>query len=798
MDTDPQSAAELPYGVGGDRRVAVTGLGLVSGFGIGVKPFWESLSAGRSALRPLGTVPGSVGELFVTRVDDDALAAATAGEPVERTTAMLGVAVAEALADSGLATPIADGARHGLGIGTCQGMFHADGAELPLRADRHVVDMYTRPADEVARRFGLRGPQAVISTACASSTTALAWSAAQIRDGRAEVMVSGGAESLCLFALAGFHGLRATSPNRCAPYTVSDGMSIGEGAAVLILEEWEHAVRRGATILAEFLGSGMSADAYHPVAPDPTARGALAAARRALAAGGLGPERVDYVSGHGTGTANNDAMEKEAMILLFGDRVGSVPISSVKSAVGHTLGAAGAIEAVASVLALRDGVLPPTAGAGGALDDRIDIVPDLARSARVEVVLSNSYAFGGNNASILLASPTGVRTRPRLRSARERAVLTGVGAVGPTGTGHAALLAALAGGAPAPARSTASAEAAEAANPEPVRPEQVLPALWRRMDDYTRRAALAAWEALREAGIDPRTDDGPAEEAALMFATAGGPMRSVEEFGRSLSELLVPERRSSFARTTMTSAPGTLGICLGLRGPTITFLSGGTAGLQALDHACALVSRGDVPYAVVVACDEITDAVLDAQTRWWGSGRWADGAVAVVVESAARARARGRRALAVVEGTGQAGGADFRAGRVADPAAFTAAATRALAAAGRGPREIDWVLAAGADRDRAEAQAELHALAGLFPDSTPIGHTRRRVGETMAAGGLVDAVAAIAAMRGDLRLPADGARFSAGVDSTPVGRVLIGTVGCGAVIATVLGAPDGGAGVVPR
>ncbi|MFI6984690.1 beta-ketoacyl synthase N-terminal-like domain-containing protein [Embleya sp. NPDC050154] len=786
MDKDTESADDRPRGVGGDRRVAVTGLGLVSGFGVGVKPFWESLLAGRTALKPLGSVPGSVGELYVTRVDDRALAAATGGEAVERTSAMLGAAVAEALADSGLAAPVEDGARQGLGIGTCQGMFHAEGAELPLRADRHVVDMYTRPADHVARRFGLRGPQAVISTACASSTTALAWSAAQIRDGRAEVMVAGGAESLCLFALAGFHGLRATSPNRCAPYTVSDGMSIGEGAAVLILEEWEHAVRRGATVLVEFLGSGMSADAYHPVAPDPTARGALAAARRALAAGGVGAERVDYVSGHGTGTAGNDAMEKEAMILLFGDRVGSVPISSVKSAVGHTLGAAGAIEAVASVLALHEGVLPPTAGAGGVLDDRIDIVPDVGRPARVEVVLSNSYAFGGNNASILLASPGAVRPRPRPRPARDRAVITGVGAVGPGGVGHAALLAALAGD-PVPASST-----------EPVRPEEVLTALWRRMDDFTRRAVLAASEALREAGIDPRADDGAAEEAALMFATAGGPMRSVEEFGRSLSELLVPERRSSFARTTMTSAPGTLGICLGLRGPTITFLSGGTAGLQALDHACGAVARGEVPYAVVVGCDEITDAVLDAQTRWWGPGRWADGAVAVVVESAARARARGRRALAVVEGTGQAGGADFRAGQAADPTAFVAAATRALAAAGRGPREIDWVLAAGARPDRVEARAELRALARMFPDSTPVGRTRPRLGETMAAGGLVDAVAAMAAIRGGLRLPVDDVRASSAAGSAPVRRVLIDTVGCGGVIATVLGAPDGGVADGPR
>lgn len=765
-----------------ESRVAVTGLGVVSGFGSGVKPFWESLLAGKTALRPLGSVPGPLAELYVARVDKRDLPPVTGDGPVEPTSAMLYIAAAEAVADSGLPTR-AEGARYGLSLGTCQGVARGDGPGLlPLRGTRHVADMYTRPADDVARRFGLHGPQAVISTACASSTTALGWAAAQIRDGRADAMLAGGAESLCLFALAGFHGMRATSPGRCAPYTVSDGMSIGEGAAVLVLENWDHAIRRRATILAEFLGCGMSADAYHAVAPDPTAHGAVAAARRALASSGLEDVRIDYVSGHGTGTANNDAMEKAAMILLFGERAGAVPISSIKSAVGHTLGATGAMEAVASVLALRDGILPPTVGAAGVRDDRIDIVPDRPRHARLQVVLSNSYAFGGNNASILLAAPDAVLPRRAVCGQPGGIVVTGVGAVGSAGLGQAAWLDVLSRG-----RSAFDGTSSPIPPPaEPSRPEVARPNTWHRMDDFTRRAVAAAAEALRNAGIDTRVEDEAAEAGALMFATAGGPIRSGEKFGCGLSDSIVSPRPTLFAQTTMTAAPGTLGICLGLRGPAVTFLSGGASGLQALDYACSLIARGEVPYALIVGCDEITDQVLEAQMDWWGPGLWADGAVALVVESAARARRRGQPVLALADGSGQAGGGRLRAASDAEPTVFQLAMRRALMAAGSDPVEVDFVLAAAHGEDHTVGRAEVRALAATLPPGIPVGRTRPLLGEMQGAGGLADVLTGIFMFQHVLRLPS-------GQTPEQVRRVLINAASCGSAASTILSAPEPGA-----
>ena len=773
MDGDPRAGSR------GDRRVAITGLGVVSGLGIGVKPFWESLLAGRTALRPLGeqmpTVSGPLRELSVALVDDDQLARAAGGDPAERTSAMLGAAVTEALAHSGL-PPSVEGYRCGMYVGTCQGVQHTGDAteEFPLRGETHVADMYTRPVEAAARRYGVRGPVVVLSTACASSTTALGWAAAEIRDGRCDVVLAGGVETLCLLMLAGFHGVRATSPSRCAPYTRSDGMSVGEGAAVLVLEDWAHASRRGATVLAEFLGCGMSADGYHVVAPDPTGHGAVTAVRRALRDANLTTRDVDYVSGHGTGTASNDAMELAVMRQLFGERVGEVPISSIKSAAGHTVGATGAMEAVTSVLALGHGVLPPTVGVGGIQHAELDIVPDEPRRARIDVVLSTNYAFGGNNAAILLGSARGTPGRGAARPVPlDEVWVTGIGALTGAGVGREALARRLAGPAAAPLEPLAPL-------PEPPCPDHIPRSTWRRLDTFARYVVGAADEALRDAGIHTSHDDAAAA-AAVLLATANGPMRTIEEFGRSLSDDLVPSRRTTFAWTTMTAATSTLGSCFGMRGPTATVLSGAAAGPQALGYARTLVARGEAPYALVVGADELTEATLAAQLAWWPRpGRLASGVVALVVESASRAMARGCRGHVVVDGVGHAGGVESRAGGQAEEAAFAAAIADALRASGRDPDEIDYVLAAsGDDAANPVRERELAALAGVLPANVPIGRTRALLGETLAASGLVDVLAAALVMRGNLGLTAGSVR-----------RVLVNTVGYGMVASTVLSARD--------
>jgi 3-oxoacyl-[acyl-carrier-protein] synthase II len=782
---------------------------MVTAFGAGVKVFWDALLDGRTALERLGTVPGPLADLYVGRVDDEVLTAAVSGRaatlPGERTCALLDVAAAEALEHSGLLDGRA-GHRYGVGIGTCQGVLRGPGAELPVDMTRHAVDQLTRPADLIGRRYGFTGPRTVMSTACSSSTTVLGWAAAQVEDGRADVMLAGGVEGLCLFALAGFHGLKATSAGRCAPYTTSDGMSLGEGSAVLVLEEWEHARRRGARILARFMGCGMSADAYHAVAPDPTARGALAAMRRALSVAGIEPDQIDYVNGHGTGTANNDTMEKEAMVLLLGERAATVPVSTIKPATGHALGAAGAIEAVASVLAIQHGVAPPTVSASGA-DPRLNIVPGRPQATHIDVALSNSYAFGGNNASVVFASPgyrpPAATSHPPLAPAATRpgtnrdVVVSGIGAAGipglGSGTGPGAWLDLLCAGGHTPGGEPGPEPAPPATVPPPtVPPATVPPATWRRMDGYTQRALLAAVSALEDAGIDPRDPDGEADTAALMFATGHGPMDSTERLGRSLSPELIPARRSQFAQTTMTSAPGALGICLGLRGPCATFLTEGAAGLQALDYAAWLVARGQAGYAVVVGADDATAALREAYHRWWGgeaaSPRLADGAVALVVEPALRARARNREAYAQLDGAAHASGSPFSAadGAPGHGATFGAAMWQALTRAGCRPEQIRCVAGAATGAGPLD-RAERDALREVLAPGTPVVAAAAHAGDLLGAASLASVVVGLLALRGQV---------PGGADARPgADRVLVNAAGAGGTVASlVLRPPAGPAG----
>jgi len=260
-------------------------------------------------------------------------------------------------------------------------------------------------AGRVACALGLHGGVEVISNACASSAIALGRAAERIRGGRAVAMVAGGYDALTPLNCVGFGLMRNCSPsNRIRPFDRErDGMLLGEGAAVLVLEEREHCVRRGGEIWAEVLGCGITSDTYHLTAPDPSGGGAAAAMEAALAEGGVPLDAVDYVNAHGTGTLHNDRMECQAVRRLFRDRARTLPMSSTKSMIGHTLGAAGAIELVAAILGMRHGFLPPTLHFQNP-DPKCDVdcVPGQARPARIRHLLANSFGFGGTNCALLV------------------------------------------------------------------------------------------------------------------------------------------------------------------------------------------------------------------------------------------------------------------------------------------------------------------------------------------------------------------------------------------------------------
>jgi 3-oxoacyl-[acyl-carrier-protein] synthase II len=274
-----------------------------------------------------------------------------------------------------------------------------------------ILDM---ASGQVSIALGAKGPNLAVVSACATGTHAVGDAAEIIRRGDADVMVAGGAEAaICVLALGGFCSARALSTRNDDPEHASrpfdaerDGFVMGEGAGVLVLESLEHARRRGARMYAELVGYGLSGDAYHVTQPSPGGEGAVRSMRGALRSAGLAPEDVDYINAHGTSTVPNDRLETAAIKTLFGEHAYKVAISSTKSMTGHLLGAAGAVEAIVCALAIQRGVIPPTTNYTTPDPEcDLDYVPNQARNADVRVAMSNSFGFGGHNATVVLQKP---------------------------------------------------------------------------------------------------------------------------------------------------------------------------------------------------------------------------------------------------------------------------------------------------------------------------------------------------------------------------------------------------------
>ena len=404
------------------RRVVVTGLGAVSPVGLDVASTWASLVAGKGGAGPITQFDATDFSVRiaaeVTGFDGAAIFGKRRARHLDRFAQLGLVAAREALEASGVLDgldPQRVGVVWGSGIGGLRSLedqillMHA---RAPDRVSPYLAPMMiaNMAAGEIAMEHGLLGPNSCTVTACAASAHAIGDAAELIRWGRADVMLAGGSEgSVTPIGMAAFAAAKALSERNDEPERASrpfdrgrDGFLAGEGGACLVLEDRERAVARGAEIWAELTGYGLTCDAFHATAPHPEGDGAIRCMRLALADAAIDPSQVGYVNAHGTSTALNDRTEAMAIRQVLGDRV---PVSSTKSMTGHLLGAAGALEAVATVLAVRHGVLPPTINH----DDPdpeigLDVVPNEARDARVGIALSNSFGFGGHNATLVFSA----------------------------------------------------------------------------------------------------------------------------------------------------------------------------------------------------------------------------------------------------------------------------------------------------------------------------------------------------------------------------------------------------------
>ncbi len=397
-------------------------MGLVTPIGSGPQAFWDALLRGDSgAARVRSFDTSKLDHHIGCEVDDFSLeprvrAALLGG----RCTRLAAAAVVQAVRDAGLDRDLGPGTPTAVVVGTTMGEVtrferdraqHADSEPGP----HDVRSLVHRPLDvvgrSIARIWELRGPVLTVPAACAAGAYAIGVAASLIASGRVPVALAVGCEAFSRLAFVGFARMRAMSRDVCRPFSRDrPGLLLGEGAGALVLESAESVERRGRRPWGYVDGFGLSCDAYHVTGPHPAGEGAARAMRDALARAGVEPERVDYVNAHGTGTPLNDRTESLAVRSVFGER--RLPVSSIKALTGHMMGAAGSVEAIASLLAIRHGLVPPTwnwVEADPECD--LDCVPNRPRAAALERVLSNSYAFGGNNASLLLtaagASPAG-------------------------------------------------------------------------------------------------------------------------------------------------------------------------------------------------------------------------------------------------------------------------------------------------------------------------------------------------------------------------------------------------------
>jgi 3-oxoacyl-[acyl-carrier-protein] synthase II len=398
--------------------VCVTGIGAVTPIGSDPRSFWAGLLAGRSGARAVRAFDAS--ELPNRRgceVEGFELPAAARREPLGgRCTELALAAAAQAVDESGLGDRLAGSAVTAVVVGTTMGevtQFEQDRAAHPEREPDagDVHSLAHRPLDvmgrAIARLYDLRGPVLAVPAACAAGTYAIGLAASLVSRGAVQRAIAVGCEAFSRLAFVGFSRMRAMSADECRPFSLGrPGLLLGEGAGAMLVESESAADARGAEPLAFLDGFGLSCDAHHVTGPHPEGRGAARAMRQALERAGLEPSGVDYINAHGTGTPLNDSMESRAIHAVFGERAGRVPVSSIKALTGHMMGAAGAVEAVASLLALRHGVIPPTWNwVARDPDCDIDCVPNEPRPKKLRHVLSNSYAFGGNNASLLLTAP---------------------------------------------------------------------------------------------------------------------------------------------------------------------------------------------------------------------------------------------------------------------------------------------------------------------------------------------------------------------------------------------------------
>lgn len=581
-----------------NRRVVITGMGVVSAIGIGLDNFWKALIDGKTGIREIEGFDTNGYRCKRAAEIKDLPHSGRWFDKLTRASQYSIIAIEEALSNSKL-----DPSRNETGIvlGTSLGGISSGEEYYRGNNSSRLIyqSPYYGPSSEIARHFGLSGINITVSIACASGTGAIGIGLEIIREGKADVLICGGVDVISPFVFSGFNILRATTDEPIRPFDRErTGLALGEGAGFLILEELSNAEKRGARIWAEVLGHGLSSDAEHMTGPSRDGSGLARAIEMALSDGDTNRDNIGFISLHGTGTLYNDRMETLAIKKVFGEKAYRIPVNSIKTLTGHCLGASGALEAIMVIMAMREGIIPPTINYKTPDPEcDLDYVPNKPRKADINISLSTSSAFGGNNAAVVLGKFKVQRSKFKVQSTVRRPVITGIGVVSPIGIGRNHFYEGLSKGVsgiseissfdPLPYHSRHAAEIKD------FRPEDWLSFnadTIRRLDRVSGLAMVGAYLAIKDSG---RSLEG--DRNGIMLGTSYGNLLTNEMFYRDLFTR-GPEGVSPFLfpYTIPSAAAGEIAIGYQIKGVNLTFSSGWTSGLDAVGWAAFMIKKGNV------------------------------------------------------------------------------------------------------------------------------------------------------------------------------------------------------------
>ena len=720
-----------------NRRCVVTGLGLVCALGDNTEKCWSAAINGITGIREVTSVDTT--DCYANKgAEVSASSAELSDEDYDRSSLLCIKAAGEALADAGYDAERFDNTRVGVIVGNCVGgaasidKYYTDEIKNDGGKTSDILKMPAAAiANNVAKHFGLDGVTANIVNACAAGTMSLSYACDLIRSGKADAFVAGGSDSFSSLAFSGFHALHALAADACSPFNQSNGITLGEGAGILIIESYEHAVARGAKIYCEVLGSGVSSDAHHITAPRPDGEGQMSAIKRAVKNSGLEFTDVDYINAHGTGTAKNDEAEFLSLHTLF-DGNDHVSVSSTKSMTGHCLGAAGSIEAVLTVKAVCEDIIPPTIGytdehleqlkeKAGA----IDFVPNTKREKPVDYAVSNSFAFGGNNASIVFSKNE--HDIPD-NTNKQRVFITGIGElIGKNDSEGKGLRCDITG--------------------DDYKEHGIKMAFYRKLDRFSQLQLISGMRALADAGVT--VDDTNANDIGIIIGTADGPMTEIVGFQKNtIQQGTANGSAFSFPNTVYNAAGGYFSIFAGIKGYNVTVANSIQAGVQSICYAVDVLHSGEEAVMVASGTDENTDVTHELYGKLGYGLTLGEGSVSLILETEDNANKRNAEKYAEIVGCAMTHKAVEFGTLTGSEDAMKRAVTDACAEAGITPDDISAVCGFKNGHSTVDS-IESTILSQLFTKDIPVISIRDEIGEARAAAATMQAAHAAKLLKED-------------------------------------------------